>query len=183
MSKKVYIFLADGFEDIEGLTVVDLMRRAGITITTVSIKNTKQITTAHSITMLTDQTFAETDFTDADMLVLPGGQPGTTNLGAFAPLTDLLKNFYNNGGRIAAICAAPTVFASLGFLEGRKATAYPSCMDGLGDAVRLEDNVVVDGNITTSRGLGTAIDFSLSLISQLLGQEKADQIAESVVYK
>ena len=103
MSKKVYIFLADGFEDIEGLTVVDLMRRAGITITTVSIKNTKQITTAHSITMLTDQTFAETDFTDADMLVLPGGQPGTTNLGAFAPLTDLLKNFYNNGGRIAAI--------------------------------------------------------------------------------
>ena len=183
MSKKVYIFLADGFEDIEGLTVVDLMRRAGITITTVSIKNTKQITTAHSITMLTDQTFAETDFTDADMLVLPGGQPGTTNLGAFAPLTDLLKNFYNNGGRIAAICAAPTVFAALGFLEGRKATAYPSCMDGLGDAVRLEDNVVVDGNITTSRGLGTAIDFSLSLISQLLGQEKADQIAESVVYK
>ena len=168
MSKKVYIFLADGFEDIEGLTVVDLMRRAGITITTVSIKNTKQITTAHSITMLTDQTFAETDFTDADMLVLPGGQPGTTNLGAFAPLTDLLKNFYNNGGRIAAICAAPTVFAQIGLLHGKKATAYPSCMDGLGDAVRLEDNVVVDGNITTSRGLGTAIDFSLSLISHHL---------------
>ena len=77
MSKKVYIFLADGFEDIEGLTVVDLMRRAGITITTVSIKNTKQITTAHGITMLTDTTFRETDFSDADMLVLPGGQPGT----------------------------------------------------------------------------------------------------------
>lgn len=183
MSKKVYIFLADGFEDIEGLTVVDLMRRAGITITTVSIKNTKQITTAHSITMLTDQTFAETDFTDADMLVLPGGQPGTTNLGAFAPLTDLLKNFYNNGGRIAAICAAPTVFAQIGLLHGNESNCIPSCMDGLGDAVRLEDNVVVDGNITTSRGLGTAIDFSLSLISQLLGQEKADQIAESVVYK
>ena len=77
MSKKVYIFLADGFEDIEGLTVVDLMRRAGITITTVSIKNTKQITTAHGITMLTDTTFCEADFSDADMLVLPGGQPGT----------------------------------------------------------------------------------------------------------
>ena len=183
MSKKVYIFLADGFEDIEGLTVVDLMRRAGITITTVSIKNTKQITTSHGIIMFTDQTFVETDFTDADMLVLPGGQPGTTNLGAFAPLTDLLKNFYNNGGKIAAICAAPTVFAQIGLLHGKKATAYPSCMDGLGDAVRLEDNVVMDGNITTSRGLGTAIDFSLSLISQLLGQEKADQIAESVVYK
>ena len=90
MSKKVYIFLADGFEDIEGLTVVDLMRRAGITITTVSIKNTKQITTAHGITMLTDTTFREADFSDADMLVLPGGQPGTTYLGGFEPLTDLV---------------------------------------------------------------------------------------------
>ena len=106
MSKKVYIFLADGFEDIEGLTVVDLMRRAGITITTVSIKNTKQITTAHGITMLTDTTFREADFSDADMLVLPGGQPGTTYLGGFEPLTDLVKSFYNNGGKIAAICAA-----------------------------------------------------------------------------
>ena len=183
MGKKVYIFLADGFEDIEGLTVVDLMRRAGITVTTVSIKNTKQITTAHGITMLTDTVFNDTDFTDADMLVLPGGQPGTTYLGEFEPLTGLVRSFYNNGGRIAAICAAPTVFAKIGLLHEKKATAYPACMDGLGDAVRLEDNVVVDGNITTSRGLGTAIDFSLSLISQLLGQKKADQIAESVVYK
>lgn len=183
MSKKVYIFLADGFEDIEGLTVVDLMRRAGITITTVSIKNTKQITTAHGITMLTDNTFAETDFSDADMLVLPGGQPGTTNLGAFSPLTDLLKNFYNNDGKIAAICAAPTVFARIGLLHGKKATAYPACMEGLGDAVKSEEKVVVDGNITTSRGLGTAVAFSLSLIAQLLDQKTADQIAESVVYR
>lgn len=91
MSKKVYIFLADGFEDIEGLTVVDLMRRAGITITTVSIKNTKQITTAHGITMLTDTTFREADFSDADMLVLPGGQPGTTYLGGSSHLPIWLK--------------------------------------------------------------------------------------------
>ncbi len=159
MSKKVYIFLADGFEDIEGLTVVDLMRRAGITITTVSIKNTKQITTAHGITMLTDTTFREADFSDADMLVLPGGQPGTTYLGGFEPLTDLVKSFYNNGGKIAAICAAPTVFAEIGLLHGKKATAYPACMDGLGDAVKSEEKVVIDGNITTSRGLGTAIAY------------------------
>ena len=183
MSKKVYIFLADGFEDIEGLTVVDLMRRAGIDITTVSIKNTKQIVTSHKITMLTDTTFGETDFTDADMLVLPGGQPGTTYLGEFAPLKELLKNFYNNGGKIAAICAAPTVFGKLGLLKGKKATAYPSCMDGLTDAVPSEERVVIDGNITTSRGLGTAVDFSLSLISQLLGEETAEKIAESVVYR
>lgn len=182
MSKKVYIFLADGFEDIEGLTVVDLMRRAGIEIITVSIKETKEVTTSHNIPLLTDTVFGETDFSDADMLVLPGGMPGTKYLGAYKPLTDLLESFYNKGGKIAAICAAPTVFASLGFLKGRKATAYPSCMADLGDAVRSEEKVVIDGNVTTSRGLGTAIDFSLSLIAQLLGEEKAEEIAESIVY-
>lgn len=182
MNKKVYIFLADGFEDIEGLTVVDLMRRAGIDITTISIKDTKEVTTSHGITLLADGIFAETDFSDADMLVLPGGMPGTKYLGAYKPLTDLLKSFYNKEGRIAAICAAPTVLAALGFLEGRKATAYPSCTGDLTGAAVSEASVVVDGNITTSRGLGTAIDFSLSLIGQLLGEEKAAEIAESVVY-
>lgn len=182
MSKKVYIFLADGFEDIEGLTVVDLMRRAGIDIVTVSIKDTKAVTSAHGIPLLADVCFGEMDFSDGDMLVLPGGMPGTKNLGAFQPLGQLLKDFYNNGKKIGAICAAPTVLADLGLLKGKKATAYPSCMDGLKDAIPSEEKVVVDGNITTSRGLGTAIDFSLSLIGQLLGEEKAEQIGKSIVY-
>lgn len=182
MNKKVYIFLADGFEDIEGLTVVDLMRRADIDIKTVSIKKLKEITTSHGITMLTDLTFAETDFTDADMLVLPGGMPGTKYLNEYQPLRDLLADFYKKGGKVASICAAPTVLASLGFLEKRKATAYPSCMEGLAGAERSLESVVVDGNVTTSRGLGTAVDFALSLIGQLLGEKKADEIAESVVY-
>ncbi len=182
MNKKVYIFLADGFEDIEGLTVVDLMRRADIDIKTVSIKKSKEITTSHGITMLTDLTFAETDFTDADMLVLPGGMPGTKYLNEYQPLRDLLTDFYKKGGKVAAICAAPTVLASLGFFEKRKATAYPSCMEGLAGAERSLESVVVDGNVTTSRGLGTAVDFALSLIGQLLGEKKADEIAESVVY-
>ena len=163
MSKKVYIFLADGFEDIEGLTVVDLMRRAGIDIETVSIKESNEITTSHGIMMKTDRVFTGTDFSDADML-------------------DLLRDFYGKSGKVAAICAAPTVLASLGFLEGRKATAYPSCMEGLTGAEPSYESVVVDGNVTTSRGLGTAVDFALSLIGQLLGEEKADEIAESVVY-
>lgn len=182
MNKKVYIFLADGFEDIEGLTVVDLMRRADIDIKTVSIKKSKEITTSHGITMLTDLTFAETDFTDADMLVLPGGMPGTKYLNEYQPLCNLLADFYKKGGKVAAICAAPTVLASLGFLEKRRATAYPSCMEGLAGAERSLESVVVDGNVTTSRGLGTAVDFALSLIGQLLGEKKADEIAESVVY-
>lgn len=183
MNKKVYIFLADGFEDIEGLTVVDLMRRADIDIKTVSIKKSKEITTSHGITMLTDLTFAETDFTDADMLVLPGGMPGTRYLGEFAPLTELLTQHYNKNRKIAAICAAPSVFAKLGFLKGRKATSYPSFMDQLDGAETCEDPVVVDGNVTTSRGLGTAIPFALCLIAQLMGEEKALEIAESIVYK
>ena len=179
---KVYIFFVDGFEDIEGLTVVDLMRRAGIDIQTVSIKETKEIRTSHGIDLLTDRTFGECDFSDADMLVIPGGMPGTKYLNEYQALRDLLADFYRKGGKVAAICAAPTVFASLGFLEGRKATAYPSCMDGLAGAERSLESVVVDGNVTTSRGLGTAVDFALSLIGQLLGEKKADEIAESVVY-
>ena len=184
MSKKVYIFFADGFEDIEGLTVVDLLRRAGIDIKTVSIKETTQIQTSHGITMLTDTTFSETDFTDADMLVLPGGMPGTKYLAAYKPLPDLLTDFNSKGKKIAAICAAPSVFSGLGFLKGKKATSYPSFMEVIAKdgAQTSEDSVVVDGNITTSRGLGTAIDFALSLIAQLENDEKAKEIAESVVY-
>jgi len=116
------------------------------------------------------------------MLVLPGGMPGTKYLNEYQPLRDLLADFYKKGGKVAAICAAPTVLASLGFLEKRKATAYPSCMEGLAGAERSLESVVVDGNVTTSRGLGTAVDFALSLIEQLLGEKKADEIAESVVY-
>lgn len=179
---KVYIFFADGFEDIEGLTVVDLMRRAGIDIQTVSIKETKEIRTSHGIDLLTDRTFGECDFSDADMLVIPGGMPGTKYLNEYQPLRDLLADFYKKGGKVAAICAAPTVLASLGFLEKRRATAYPSCMEGLAGAERSLESVVVDGNVTTSRGLGMAVDFALSLIGQLLGEKKADEIAESVVY-
>ena len=182
MSKKVYIFLADGFEDIEGLTVVDLLRRAEIDIKTVSIKETKQIQTSHGITMLTDTTFAETDFADADMLVLPGGMPGTKYLAGYKPLIDLLTDFNNKGKKIAAICAAPSVFSGLGFLKGRKATSYPSFMEVLSKDGAVTSEDIVDGNITTRRGLGTAVDFALSLISQLENEEKAKEIAESVVY-
>ena len=118
MSKKVYIFLADGFEDIEGLTVVDLMRRAQIDIKTVSIKDIRDITTSHGIHMQTDLVFKENDFSDADMLVIPGGMPGTKYLGEYQPLCDLVTIFYKPGKMVAAFCAAPTLFAALGFLEG-----------------------------------------------------------------
>ena len=182
--RSVYVFCADGFEEVEGLTAVDLLRRAGVSVTMVSIMGRTKITGARNISVNTD-ILIEDIKEEADMLVLPGGMPGTKYLAGSKPLTDLLTDFYNKGKKIAAICAAPSVFSGLGFLKGRKATSYPSFMEVIaGDgAVTSEDSVVVDGNVTTSRGLGTAVDFALSLITQLENQEKAEEIAESVVYR
>lgn len=180
--KRVYLFLADGFEEIEGLTVVDLMRRAGIDVVTVSVMGKKEITGSRKIVVQADALWEESCFEDADMLVLPGGEPGTTRLESFAPLCELVKNFSAKGGEIAAICAAPRIFAGLGLLEGKKATSYPSVMERLKGAERTEEPVAVDGNITTSRGLGTAIDFALVLIGKLKGMEKAEEIGKSIVY-
>lgn len=180
---KVYIFFADGFEMIEGLTVVDMMRRANIEVWTVSIKSTREVVSSHNVTILADSTFEEIDFSDADMLVLPGGMPGTTNLGAYAPLIELLENFYEKGGKLAAICAAPSVFGKLGFLKGRKATSYPGFEEQLIGAEILKEAVVTDGNMTTSRGMGTAIAFALSLITQLKDRETAEKIEKSIIYR
>ena len=181
MSKKVYIFLADGFEDIEGLTVVDLLRRAGIDIKTVSIKETKQIQTSHGITMLTDTTFAETDFADADMLVLPGGMPGTLNLGASDMVNKVIKKFAGEGKIVAAICAAPSALGILGILEGKNATCYPGFEDQLKGAKFKAVPVVTDGNITTSRGMGTSILLGLELVKLLKDEETSKKLAEAIM--
>lgn len=180
---KVYVFLADGFEEIEGLTVVDLLRRAGRDVVTVSIKDSRDIMGSHSIPVMADTIFSECDFEDAEMLVLPGGGVGTENLEKCNPLGELLKTAAKRDLWLAAICAAPRVFAGLGLLEGRKATSYPSVMEALQGAVTSTDSVVVDGNIITSRGMGTAIDFSLELIAQLDSRKKAEEIAQSIVYR
>ena len=180
-TKKVYMFLADGFEEIEGLMVVDLMRRAGINITTVSITADREIAGSHGINVMADSVMADMDFSDAEMIVLPGGMPGTKNLAKCEPLKKILCGHYNNEGKLAAICAAPTILSSLGMLKGKKATCYPSMLSELDCSEALEDSVVVDGNITTSRGLGTALKFALALISQLISEEKAAEIAVQVV--
>ncbi|MBQ8306803.1 MAG: DJ-1/PfpI family protein [Blautia sp.] len=182
MSKKVFVFFADGFETVEGLMVVDLLRRAELDVVTVSIKDTVDVETSAGVAVKADRVFAGTDFADADLLVLPGGQPGTTYLSKYQPLLDLLKKQYEAGRMVAAICAAPTVLGGLGFLKDRRATCYPALLNTLDCKERCEEPVVVDGNVTTSRGLGTAADFGLCLIAQLLGSDKAREIAESVVY-
>lgn len=179
---KVYVFLADGFEEVEGLTTVDLLRRAEVEVVMTSIMGRHEVTGANGITVKADKLFEDIDVSDADMLILPGGQPGTSNLGAYKPLTDLLMKWNAEGGKLAAICAAPTVFGGLGILKGRRATCYPGCEHGLDGAITSEDRVVTDGNITTSRGVGTAISFSLELIAILTDGKTADTIKASIVY-
>ena len=179
---KVCVFLADGFEEIEGLTVVDILRRAGIETETVSVMGRKEILGAHGIKVEADKTFEEAGADKADMLVLPGGMPGTLNLKACTGLIELLKSFDRDKKYIAAICAAPSILAELGILKGRKACSYPSFEDKLNGADVVREPAVTDGHITTGRGMGTAIPFALRLTALLAGEAKAEEIKESIVY-
>ena len=179
---RVGIFLADGFEEIEGLTVVDILRRAGIDISMISINGKKKVTGAHGIALDTDEDIVQCDPDKLDMLVLPGGMPGTRYLGECRPLTELLLQFFREGRKVAAICAAPSVLGGLGILEGKKAACYPGFEDKLKGAEVVFDQVVRDGNVTTSRGMGTAIPFALDLVSQLVSEEKAQELKTGIIY-
>lgn len=182
MAKQVCVFLADGFEEIEGLTVVDLLRRAGAEVTTVSITGAYTIHGAHGIDVQADKLFEEMQYEGQDMLVLPGGMPGTLHLGEHEGLEAVLKKGYEEQKYMAAICAAPSVLGKYGFLKGRKATSYPGFEEALVGAEYVTDAVAVSDFIITSRGMGTAIAFSLALIEVLLGKEQADKIGESIIY-
>jgi 4-methyl-5(b-hydroxyethyl)-thiazole monophosphate biosynthesis len=180
---KVYIFLADGFEEIEGLTVVDLLRRAKIDITMVSITGNIMVTGSHQIKTEADVLFEKAGFKDADMLVLPGGMPGTNHLMNHEGLDKLLKEFHSMGKSLAAICAAPSILGTKGLLDGKNAICYPGFEEKLYGATISNTAVVTDGNITTSKGMGTAIDFALSLIKNLKGADEAKRIADSIQYQ
>lgn len=180
---KVYIFLADGFEEIEGLTVVDLLRRAGIEIIMVSITGELQVTGSHKIAILADALFEDLNYADADMLVLPGGMPGTKNLQEHKGLDLLLREYALTNKKVAAICAAPRVLGTKGLLKGKNATCYPGNEDALLGAHVVNAAVVLDGNTITSKGMGTAIDFSLSLIKSLKNDGEAERIAQAIQYQ
>ncbi len=180
---KVYIFLADGFEEIEAFTVVDLLRRADIDIVTISMTGSMLVTGSHRITTVAEALFHTLDYSDADMLVLPGGMPGTKNLEEHPGLDALLKDFAAKNKKIAAICAAPRVLGAKGLLEGKKATCYPGHEEALHGAKLMREDVVRDGNIITSRGMGTAIDFSLAIIRKLKGAEEATRISDQIQYR
>lgn len=180
--KKVCVMLADGFEEVEALTTVDLLRRAKIYVDTVSVTDDYTVHGAHGINVQTEELLTEADFSDTDMIVLPGGMPGTTNLKEQEGLRSLLCQFAEDGRYLAAICAAPTVLDDLGLLKGKRVTCYPGVEKEIKDAILTHTPVMTDGNIITSQGVGTAIDFALKLIEVLTDEDKAKEIAESIVY-
>ena len=180
---KVSLFLADGFEEVEALAVVDLLRRADIDISMISISGELEVTGAHKIKVIADKLFEEEDFSTIGMLVLPGGMPGTKHLAEHKKLVELLKDFNSKGKLLAAICAAPMVLGDNGLLKGKSATCYPGFEESLLGASFKDKDVVVDGNIITSKGMGTAIDFALAIIKQIKSQEEASKIAKSIQYK
>lgn len=180
---KNFLFLADGFEEIEALSTVDILRRAGMEVHTVSIKHDHTVTGAHGVTVTADLTFKEADFSGADWLILPGGMPGASNLHDFSALNDLLK-VHSGKGRIAAICAAPAVvLAPLGLLDGRDATCYPGFDDALkaGGAHHKDARVVVDGNIVTANGPSSATKFALEIVRLTISDQTADQVAAGML--
>ena len=183
MSKKIGMMVANGYEEVEMLTVVDLLRRAGMTCDIISVSGEKELTSSHKVTVIADLLYEEADFDGYDALAIPGGMPGTTNLGAHAGVCEQLKKAYADGRMIAAICAAPTVFGKLGLLEGKKAICYPGMEDQLTGAEVTYEPAVRDGNIITSRGMGTAIDFGLAIIAYYEGEEAAAALAEKIVYE
>ncbi len=176
------IFLAPGYEEVEMLTVVDMVRRANIDIDMVSITDQLEVTGSHNITIKADVLFEDADFDAAKILILPGGIPGTPNLRAYEPLCQKLTAFAENNKKLAAVCAAPTVLSSLGLLDGKKATCYPSFEEEFASATYVKQPVVIDGNIITSRGMGTCIEFAGAIIEALKDKSTAEDIKTKIIY-
>lgn len=175
---KVLVPLADGCEEIETITIVDLLRRADIQVTTAALQD-KTVTGSHGIKIGADNTLAEVIDDDFDMIVLPGGLPGADHLEADDRLRELLQRMAQTGRHTAAICAAPRVLAAAGLLDGRRATSYPGFLDDY-RVDYCEDPVVQDGKLITSRGPGTAMDFALALIAALRGQTVRDEVESAL---
>ena len=177
-----YVFLADGFEEVEALTCVDVMRRAGMPVVTVSINEGLEVTGAHGVTVLADSLYDDQDYSDAEWLVLPGGVPGAPNLAAHEPLCALLKGHNERGGRIGAICASPAVvLAPLGILSHRHAVCYPG-MEALSSHVEWGDErVAVSDNVVTGNGPASATAFALAMVAESMGESVAAEVASGML--
>lgn len=180
--KQVYLFLAEGFEEVEALTPVDILRRAGITCTTVSIGTKKEVAGSHNIVITADKLFDEIDSFDADAIILPGGLGGTNNLKAHKGVQTVIEKFYSEKKLICAICAAPTILGEMGFLKGLHAVCYPGLEEKLLGAHAEKDPFCYDGNILTGRGPAKSMLFALKIVELLLDEEKMNQIKQEIVF-
>lgn len=178
----IYLFLATGFEDIEALAPLDIIRRAGLDITTVSITGEKIVYSAHGVGVVADALLADVDLNGADMLVLPGGLPGSTNLDECEPLRQAILKHHAEGKPLAAICAAPMVYGHMGILEGVKATCYPGVQGQLKGAEYTGEIVTKDGQFITGRGPGAAMAFGYAIAEHFLGEEAVAPLREGMIY-
>jgi len=181
---KVYVFLADGFEDIEALAPIDILRRGGMKVVTISVMESQLVESAHGVNVMADALFEDVrSFEDADLLVLPGGMPGATNLFAHQGLCNILLSQYKRQRRIAAICASPgVVLAPLGILDGKRATCYPGFEQAFADTTYTADLVTTDGLVTTACGPGAAMAFGYELLTLLGAAEAAEALKEGMMY-
>ena len=178
---RVAILLADGFETIEALAPADVLRRAGVDISLVTINDAPHVTCSHNIGIDCDATIDAYDFSACDLIVLPGGMPGTKNLRASERVCELVRDFMATR-KVGAICAAPSILAELGLLVGRTATCYPGCEGAFPAGVRpTELGVYVDGNLVTASGPGFAVAFGLALLEQLMGEKAAKDVATGML--
>ena len=180
--KKVLIYLAPGFEEIEAVTIIDLLRRAEIEVIIAGLEE-GYVIGSHGIRIMSDLYYEDIDPEEYDYLVLPGGQPGTNNLKKNLKVLELVKKFMQKNKLIGAICAAPTVLWEAGILENKRITSYPSEKMVFSSAVYEDSSVVKDGNLITSRGVGTAIDFALDLIGEIKGDSVKKETAEKILWK
>ncbi len=181
---KVIVFLADGFEEVEALTTVDYLRRAGIQVDTVSITRDKEVKGAHDISVWADQTMDDIEgIGSCDGVIIPGGMPGASNLRNDDRVIDIVKKAYENQKLVAAICAGPIVLERAGIIQGKRITSYPGFKKQLPGGAYQEENVVQDGNLITARGPALAVDFAVEIVICLLGEKKAKELKDGILYQ
>lgn len=179
---KLYAFLADGFETVEALGVVDILRRGRVDVITVSVMGRTQVVSSHNIPVIADCVFENCDFSDGDAIFLPGGLAGTDNLEAHEGLSKVIDEYFVSGRIVSAICAAPRILGHHNILNGKNATCYPGFEKDLYGANVKEDGVVTDGYIVTGKGMGKTVDMGLALLKLLEGTQKADDVKYKIMY-
>ncbi len=179
--KNIAVHLAEGFEEIEATSIIDVLRRAEFKVNIVSITGTFEVKGSHDITILADSLFEDVDYSNIDMIVLPGGMPGAANLKAHSGLREEILNFNDMGKPLGAICAAPMVIGNLGILKDKNATCYPGFEDELHGAVITGNDVELAGNVVTGKGAGVAVKFALKIVEMIRGKKEADELAKKMI--